>query len=250
MHITICLSVWCSVFICILVYKSVVVFQCLKLNGCVGLWLWKRHFHWLVVVLTGRYYSMNTSPSAEITCLMHKGWTGTLISPGRPHYCPKQLSHPVVCPPPGSHTSHCANMHIPPLSTYMCLCCQLLSQSTSTWWLNVPVSSPVSLKQPEKVTVLSCITGSGLLIPSKDSHFIKKCVCPFFNLCCTPVHSYFAEGEISDWLCRSSESKFSPFCYFLHIFASAFSAFPSSRIKRKWSGQSQPFSYHILILHA
>lgn len=196
---------------------------------------------------------MYTSPSAEVTCLMHKGWTETLsgfLSPGRSYNCPKQLSHSVVCSLPGSHTSHCANMHIPPLSTYVCLCCQLHSQLTSIWWLNVPVSSPVSLKQVEKDAVLSCITGSGLLIPSKDSHFIKKYVCPFFNLCCTQTHSYFAEGDL--WLAvQLWQMVNQSFLHFV-IFSLSLPLYflPSSRIKRKWTGQSQPFSFHIPIVWA
>lgn len=128
--------------------------------------------------------SINTSLCAALTltCLMHKGWRGPLfgfMSPGRSQDCPKQLSHPMVCPPPASHTFPCANMRIPPLSCYVCLRCRLRSQATSTWWLNVPVFS-LSLKQPEKGTMLCYITGSNLYIPSKNSHFIQR-LSPFLT---------------------------------------------------------------------
>lgn len=167
-------------FVSIVYYKNPLGILCEKLNDCqIGgqiLWIpaWVQSWHWL--------------GNAE---RVKRGLS--LASPGRSQDCPKQLSHPVVCPPPASHAFHSTNMHVPPLSNYV-LCCLLNSQSTSAWWLDVPVFC-LSLRQPEKCSMLSYITSSNLYMPSKNILF--KRVCPFLT---SPTFSLHSCSQMSDWL--------------------------------------------------
>lgn len=80
--------------------------------------MWK--VKWLLCWPTNIMY---TSLWAEftLTCLMHKGWKGlSLVSylQGGPRTVLNKLSHPVLSAPSASHTSHCTNMNIPPLSSF------------------------------------------------------------------------------------------------------------------------------------
>lgn len=181
-------------FVSIVYYKNPLGILCEKLNDCQigGQILWipacVQSWHWL--------------GNAE---RVKRGLS--LASPGRSQDCPKQLSHPVVCPPPASHAFHSTNMHVPPLSNYA-LCCLLNSQSTSAWWLDVPVFC-LSLRQPEKCSMLSYITSSNLYMPSKNILF--KCVCPFLTSL-RYIHAVRSLTGCSAWWIVGLEKSYVPIC--------------------------------------